>query len=101
MTILSGVSNTSGLNGHYGRYLDWTIPFLDKNSHAFEFRDIPHVVATADRGSAEDEVSWAVTILSVSKRDFVVRIRSVDMTREENPGWNGTVRVQWIAHLNE
>ena len=101
MTILSGATAIGGLNGHHGRYLDAHVRFVNRHSHQFECREIPHVVGTADRGTAEDEVSWAVTVLSVSKTGFDIRIRSVDMTREGNPGWNGSVGVQWIAHLDD
>jgi hypothetical protein len=54
---LSGVTPVGAMNGHHGQYLDFTIKFIDKSGKPFEFKSVPHVVAAADRGGAEDQVS--------------------------------------------
>jgi hypothetical protein len=98
--LLTGQTSVGAINGHHAEYLDAKIAFTDEHGKPRSFNSVPRVVATADRGAAQDDVSWAVTILAVQKDGFVVRVRSVDQHHEGNPGWNGSVGVQWVAIAN-
>jgi hypothetical protein len=98
---LAGAANLGGLNGHNGEHLDQTIAFVDGKGSKVEFKKVPRVVVVADKLAAQDGVGFSVMLLAVTTKEFTVRVRSAYPSVEGNPGWNGTMGVQWMAYSED
>lgn len=97
--IVAGETRVGGYNGNHGPgWLDANIAFTDSAGKTIEFENPPHVVAVAARGTTVRQHAWAVTVLGVTKQGFRVRVKSVDLSAERNPGWNQSVAVRWLAY---
>lgn len=95
--LLSGTTPVGDLHGGRGHELNVFIPFNDADGKEFEFKYVPHVVATVDKSRAQEGVYWTVNITGVTTKGFKARIFSVEKFHEPNYGWSRSAALQWMA----